>query len=863
MVIEVKVTPMMQQYLSIKNAHQDCLLFYRLGDFYELFFNDAIVASDVLGIALTKRGQHQDEAIPMCGVPFHASDNYLEKLVKAGHKVAICEQLESPQEAKKRGNKSVVRREVVRIITSGTIIDDPMLNAKDANYLAAIATYEGRVCLAWVEITTGEFSFSSIVSSALSAELARLQPSEIIIGEKLIQDDDIKAAVQDYRSRISLRADSLFAPARAETIICDFYGLQSLTGIAAMQKHEISAIGVLIDYLRHTHKHNLPRLTLPKAIVSSYFMTIDAATRRNLEIDCDQAGNKRGSLRGVLDKTSTAGGGRLLGYYLAFPLTDPTVINDRLESVECLYNQDEVRLQLIGQLKQIPDMERALARVSMQRGSPRDLANIRDGLQVAVNLSNLLLHLGEAISKNLKSQITQMCEFKDLISLLTSALPDEVPYNLRDGGFIRPQFNPQLDNLRGLRDNADLTLNALQTKYRQITEVNNLKITRNNIIGYYIEVPTSQAGKLSEPQFIHRQSLGTSARFTSEELKNMEVEIMTCHQKIAGLELSVFQDLCASVHEAADQISLVAQAIATVDVIATFAQIARERDYVKPQVHGGMEFIIKEGKHPIVFQSIGDKFIANDSYLGEQEHTWLITGPNMAGKSTFLRQNALICIMAQIGCFVPAAEVNIGVVDRLFSRIGAGDDISRGQSTFMVEMSETAAILNNASKRSLIILDEIGRGTSTFDGLSIAWAVIEYINQQLQCRTLFATHYHELVELEQSLTGFGCYTMQVREWQDTIVFMHKVIAGKADRSYGIHVAELAGVPKAVSNRAKEVLYSLEAEKHESLGASNMPPAVAHNLKAEEIVAILKECDIDSLTPRTAFDVLYQLKSKVI
>lgn len=863
MLQEAKMTPMMQQYLSIKQAHHDCLLFYRLGDFYELFFDDAVIAAQTLEIALTKRGQHLNEDIPMCGVPAHASDHYIEKLVKAGYRVAICEQLESPQEAKKRGNKSVVRREVIRIITSGTIAEDPMLSAKNANYLATIAIHDGKLGLAWAEITTGECSFTTITSIALTAELARLQPSEVIVSEKLLQDDVIKSSLQDYRSRIVIRADNLFVPSRAESILCDFYGLQSLAGIAPMQKQEISANGALIDYIKHTHKTNLPRLTLPKMVSQNHFMMIDAATRRNLEIDISQAGTKQGSLRWILDKTSTSGGGRLLGYYLSSPLTDSNAINNRLESVECFYNQDELRAHLIHQLKQFPDIERALARVFMNRGSPRDLANIRDGLQISAKISHLLLQLGDSISPDIKSQLSQMCEFTDLVSLLESALLDDAPYNLKDGGFIRPQFDPQLDHLRDLRDNTDLNLNSMQSKYRQLTGVSNLKITKNNIIGYYIEVPTNQSAKLQEPQFIHRQSLGTSARFTSEELRIMETEILSCNQKITSLELSIFEEISTAVRASSEQISLVAQAISLIDVIITFAQIAKERRYVKPQVHNGLDFIIKEGKHPIVSHSIGDKFITNDSSLTESDHTWLLTGPNMAGKSTFLRQNALICIMAQIGSFVPAKSASIGVVDRLFSRIGAGDDISRGQSTFMVEMSETAAILNNASNRSLVILDEIGRGTSTFDGLSIAWSVIEYIHLQLSCRTLFATHYHELSELENHLTELSCHTMQVQEWKDKVIFMHKVILGKADRSYGIHVAELAGVPLSVSRRAKEVLRTLEAEKHSNLNIDNMPAITTHDAKVEEMVAIIKECDIDTLTPRSAFDILYQLKSKVI
>lgn len=859
---DTKLTPMLQQYLSIKSGHQDCLLLYRLGDFYELFFEDAIIAADLLGISLTKRGQHLNEDIPMCGVPAHASDAYIEKLVKQGHRVAICEQLETPQEAKKRGYKAVVRREVVRVITAGTLTEDPMLSSKNSNYLGAISLFEGKLSIAWVEITTGEFAFTTTSAASLSTELSRLQLSEIIIPEKLMQDTDLSSLLKEYRSRIVLRADSLFSPVRAETITCEFYNLKSLDGISAIQRHEISAIGALIDYLKHTHKNNLPRLSIPKSVSSSNFMVIDSATRKNLEIDSDQHGNKKFSLRGVLDKTSTAAGGRLLGYYLSSPLTDVSAINRRLESVECLYKNDDARGHIIAMLKQCPDIERAMARIFIQRGSPKDLASIRDGLYIATQLTNVLMNLGTEMSDGLRTQVTQMCEFTDLISVLSSALSDNPSYTLRDGGFIKAGFDIQLDNLRDLKENSDMNLNSIQERYRKVSGVNNLKITKNNIIGYYIEVPVSQAAKMSEDVFIHKQTLGTSARFTTIELREMEAEINTCDQKISSLEISIFEELASSVCSVAEQISLVAQAIAVIDVTATLALIAKERAYVKPIVNNDLDFLIKDGKHPIVMQSIGEKFVENESNLTEDNHTWLITGPNMAGKSTFLRQNALICIMAQIGSFVPASMAKIGVVDKLFSRIGAGDDISRGQSTFMVEMNETAAILNNATKRSLIILDEIGRGTSTFDGLSIAWSVIEYIHLNIGCRTFFATHYHELVELESTLSGFLCHTMDVKEWQDSIIFMHKIVKGRADRSYGVHVAELAGVPKFVTNRAKEVLKVLEAEKDKALGCNSIIPANKTDVLSEEIIEILKNCDIDSLTPRNAFDILYKLKSKV-
>jgi DNA mismatch repair protein MutS len=859
----VNTTPMLQQYLSLKAGYQDCMLFYRLGDFYELFFEDAIVAAEVLEITLTKRGQYQDEDIPMCGVPAHASDSYIEKLVKAGYKVAICEQLETPQEAKKRSSKAVVRREVVRIITAGTIMEDPMLNAKNHNFLMAIAGNDTDLSIAWVDITTGEFYFSEMASSQFAAELARLKPSEIILSESILRNLEIKSAMQDHNSSMTVRSDSLFSVSRSEKIIQAFYNISSLEVLSSKNGNSIASLGVLLDYLNHTHKKCLPRLGLPRLLSTANFMVIDAATRKNLELDHANNGSKRNSLRWVIDKTSTSCGGRLLSSHLSSPLTDPEAINHRLDSVEYLYLRDNIRIELVNIMKGFPDIERSLARIFIRNLSPKDLGSIRLGLKIISFVAELLKSM-EGIDNNLlKSYVLQLGEFTGLIELLETTLVDDPPASLKENDFIRSGCNKQLDDMRNLRDHADLSLSAMQSKYRKLTGVSSLKITKNNIIGYFIEVPVAQIAKLNESDFIHRQTLGTCARFTTEELKALEIEINSCHQQIKVLEQSIFEELCISVCQNAESISLAAQAIASIDVISMFAQIAKERGYVRPHVISGIDFIITDGKHPVILQHLEDKFIGNDCGLSESETTWLITGPNMAGKSTFMRQNALICIMAQMGCFVPAKYAKIGVVDRLFSRIGAGDDISSGRSTFMVEMSETAAILNNATKNSLIILDEIGRGTSTFDGLSIAWAVTEYIHNVLKCRTLFATHYHELVGLEQTLSGLKCQTMQVREWQNSIIFMHKVVPGKADRSYGIHVAELAGVPHIVSNKAKSILAQLESKQsiYVENPVSNVP--VSHlNPQIQEVISIIKDCDLDVLSPRAAYDLLYQLQTKL-
>jgi DNA mismatch repair protein MutS len=855
-----QLTPMMQQYLKIKEAHQEYLLFYRMGDFYELFFNDAIVASNVLDIVLTKRGKHLAQDIPMCGVPAHSCDQYLSKLIKAGYKVAVCEQLETPEEAKKRGNKSVVLREVTRIITSGTIIEEHLLNAKQSNFLAAIVLYEGQLAIAWVEATTGEFYYAPSSMSTLAIDLVRFNPKEIIISDKFYSDTQIKSTLFEFQKILTVRSSSVFDLLRCEKRIQDFYKIISLKGIGTFSKCEIIAVGVLIEYLEHTHKSNLPRLINPKKIATNHFMIIDSSTRRNLEIECSINGDRKHSLIGIIDYTLTAIGGRLLNLYLSAPLCNAEALNQRLDNVDFFIQCHELRKYLRNIFKHFPDLERALSRVFIKKAGPRDLGLIRDALNIALSIAQQLLSEQHELPSSIRIQVANIANFNNILQTLNTALKNELPFNLHEGRFLNSSYNPQLDELYELKSNAQVRINQLKEKYAALTGIVNLKISYNNVMGYFIDITPAQGSKVKDDLFIHKQTLGSSIRYTTKELQSLEMDIINVDTKIGELEQELFYEICEQVIGVAEHIALTAQAIAALDLYSSFAELAIDNHYVRPIIDDSRTFYIEGGRHPIVEKALNQKFIANSCSLDTNTYLWLITGPNMAGKSTFLRQNALICIMAQIGCFVPAKRAEIGIVDRLFSRVGAGDDISRGQSTFMVEMVETAAILNNATAKSLVILDEIGRGTATYDGLSIAWSVVENLHNKLKCRTQFATHYHELTDLENVLPHLACYTANIKEWEGKVIFLHEVIKGKADRSYGVHVAELAGLPKDVIQRANEILSVLQAKEKVSLNIVSAP--ANENSNNTKLVDELKNIDIDSLTPKDAFNIIYNMKSKL-
>ena len=857
----------MAQYLALKSAHPDYLLFYRMGDFYELFFDDALKASQILDIALTKRGKHAGEDIAMCGVPVHSHDVYLERLIKSGCKVAICEQMEDPAEAKKRGYKSVVRRDVVRIVTPGTLTEETLLDARASNYLAAIAGGGSEFALAWLDISTGEFSVCQLPATSLGAELARIDPREVLLPDALMQIPQLQATLEDWKNKTTLQPESIFDPRRGERLLKEAYSVTSLDAFGAFGAQAVAACGALLDYVRLTQKSALPRLDAPCLQATGEHMLIDAATQRNLELIITLSGQKRGSLLSTIDETVTAAGARLLASFLAAPSTQVPLINDRLSNVQALAENSDLRGRLRSGLKSGGDIERALSRLMLGRGGPRDLLALCAGLSAAQNTQGLLAAHTEKLSPGLTALRAPLSEHDDLIALLSRALSPEAGLLARDGNFVAAGYSADLDELRQLRDDSRKLIAALQQRYSEETGINILKIRHNNVIGYHIEITQAHQSKVPE-HFIHRQTLANNLRYSTVELGELERKIAEAGDRALKLELEVFAHLVEQVAQHHMRIAAAARALAAIDVFAGLAELAVKRRYVRPVVDESLEFDIVGGRHPVVEASLAaanrEKFIGNDCNLANDQRLWLLTGPNMAGKSTFLRQNALIAVLAQMGSFVPADSVHIGLVDRLFSRVGAADDLARGRSTFMVEMVETATILHQAGGRSLVILDEIGRGTATFDGLSIAWAVMEHLHNSNKCRALFATHYHELTELTETLPALSCHSMKVKEWKGDLVFLHEVVAGSADRSYGIHVARLAGLPQGVIARAGEILHQLEKEQSSAAHVPASLPLFSYSAPAapapSAVEEALKTISPDSLSPREALDILYKLKS---
>ncbi len=858
---EGQLTPMMTQYQAVKEQYPDCLLFYRMGDFYELFFDDAITAAGALDITLTRRGE-----VPMCGVPWHSHENYLARLIRQGHKVAICEQVETPEEAKKRGGyKALVQRDVVRVVTQGTLTEDTLLEKNSNNYLTALADIGGAMGMAWLDLSTGDFTLQPLFAKDLGAALERVRPGEILLSDKLTQNPALFDVFADYKVNLTVQPQSRFDSDNARQRLEKLFGVGTLESFGAFSRAEIAAAGALIDYVELTQKGKCPRLSPPKQLLLGAVMEIDAATRRNLELTHTLNGHRNGSLLHAMDMTVTGTGARLLARHLALPLTHPRDIHDRLDMVEFFVERATVRADTRGFLRHCADIERALSRLSLDRGGPRDLAAIRDTLAQTIQLHRLVNQ--PELPGGIRAALDIMqCwgGHHPLIDQLKRALLPDLPVLTREGGFINKGYSPKLDELTKLRDDSRLLIAQLQARYVQKTGVNTLKIKHNNVIGYFIEVGTNNADKLfaHTGDFIHRQTLATAARFTTMELSELERQISEAAEKALALELELFAALVKEVLSHGEVIAKTAVALAGLDVAAALAELAVTQHYTRPQVDDSFAFDIKGGRHPVVEEALKKQrntdFIANDCALADISHLWLLTGPNMAGKSTFLRQNALIALMAQMGSYVPAVHAHIGTVDRLFSRVGAADDLARGRSTFMVEMVETAIILNQATARSLVILDEIGRGTSTYDGLSIAWACLEYLHETNKCRALFATHYHELTALTRSLPRLACYTMRVKEWKDSIVFLHEVAPGTADRSYGIHVAKLAGLPSGVIRRAEEVLKTIENPQKGLPLFSVAPPLPVVKVSAAE--EALQKIDPDTLSPKEALEALYRLKA---
>lgn len=884
------MTPMMAQYLQIKKEHQDYLLFYRMGDFYELFLDDAVIASKALDIALTKRGKLDSQDIPMCGVPFHAYESYLAKLIRQGYKVAICEQVEDPKEAKKRGAKSVVKREVIRLVTAGTLTEEPLLDAKKNNFLLTLAKVNDTLGLSWLDISTGDFYLQEVLLKAkdegvvLAGILSRLNPVETVISDAYLQNPQIFNVLNDYRDQLSVLPQARFNSENAKKRLETVFKVEAVEAFGNFTRAEITAAGVLLDYVENTQKGKIPLISKPVKVTESQIMEIDGATRRSLELVEALTGDKNSCLLGVIDRTVTGAGGRLLASRVSNPLKDIEGINRRLDSVEFFTRFNRIRQEVRAILKACPDIERAVSRLSLGRGGPRDLANIKTALAVVPQLKNLVMSFNQNTDEqilsefpdSLKTVLNNLGEHSNLVSTLEQALAEDLPLLARDGGFIREGFYPPLDEIKLLKNDSHKMIVELQNKYAEATGISNLKIKYNNVIGYFIEVQSKFAPEMLENKdFIHRQSVLNATRFTTVELTELENKIRGAADKALAMELEMFDNLVKDVRLASEDISRTARAMAELDVSSALADLAVEKNYCRPQIDDSLVFDVKEGRHPVVENAISKEnagaFVGNNCQLDDAHgRLWLLTGPNMAGKSTFLRQNAIIAIMAQMGSFVPCASAHIGVIDKIFSRVGASDDLARGRSTFMVEMVETASILNQADERSFVILDEIGRGTATFDGLSIAWAVVEHLHELNKCRALFATHYHELTALTSKLPLMTLHCMKIKEFNDEVIFLHEVIDGAADRSYGIHVAKLAGLPRTVVKRAEQVLETLEREgKSQSVSqlAEDLPLFAAVRSKdepaAQQIVPAmeaLKELNPDNLTPREALDKLYELKN---
>ncbi|MGN0278361.1 MAG: DNA mismatch repair protein MutS [Lachnospiraceae bacterium] len=875
-----ELTPMMQQYLETKKEYQDCILFYRLGDFYEMFFDDALVASKELEITLTGKSCGQEERAPMCGVPYHAVDSYLNKLVSKGYKVAICEQMEDP-----KLTKGIVKREVVRIVTPGTNLDIQALDDRKNNYLLCVCYFPGKIGISVADVTTGDYYLTEVEDiRKLQDEINKYAPSELICNEQFfVSGYDI----EDLKNRLHVSVYSLdphyFDEDTCRKVLLKHFHVTTLSGLGIEDfPTGLIAAGALLQYLYETQKTSLAHFTHLYPYLTSKYMLLDSSTRRNLELtETLREKQKRGSLLGVLDRTRTAMGGRLLRKYIEQPLIDKEKIEDHLDAVEALGKNNVDRDEIREYLNTIYDLERLLGKISYKTANPRDLIAFRNSLSMLPAIKTLLEDFDIRILNDIRDRLDTL---EDIYHLIEDAIVDEPPITIREGGIIKEGFHETIDSLRRAKTDGKNWLAALEEEDRERTGIKNLRIKYNKVFGYYFEVTNSYKDLVPE-DYIRKQTLANAERYTTPRLKELEDSILNAEDKLYALEYDLFCEIRDAIFAEMERIQKTARAIAKLDVFASLSYVAERNHYVRPTLNEKGIIDIKDGRHPVVEQMIqNDMFIANDTYLDNQKHCIsIITGPNMAGKSTYMRQTALIVLMAQIGSFVPAKKANIGVVDRIFTRVGASDDLASGQSTFMVEMNEVANILRNATPNSLLVLDEIGRGTSTFDGLSIAWAVIEHISNRkiLGAKTLFATHYHELTELEGKMDNVNNYCIAVKEKGDDIVFLRKIIKGGADKSYGIQVAKLAGVPDMVIDRAKEIVEQLsdnditekihnievnvKNEKHKPVKYDEVDLeqiSLFDTVKDEDVLQELKEIDVTNLTPVDALNTLYRLQNKL-
>ena len=870
--VKNKNTPMIEQYLSIKNQYKDVLLFYRMGDFYELFFDDAVIASKALDITLTKRGRANGMDIPMCGVPFHSADNYLPRLIKKGFNVAVCEQTETPEQVKASGKKGPLKREVVRIISPGTITEDNLLESTTNNFLGAIINLNNSISISWVDVSTGSFKSRNFdkknnqinQNQLLNNFLLRMNFSELLISEQMKLD----FIAEEWHSIIKRQPSNIFHYSSSMRQICSYYSIVSLDGIGVFSDGEIITAGVLLSYLNLTQCGKIPILSMIKSENENSFLEIDYFTQKSLEIVKNLSGKSEGSLISCIDDTITSSGARLLKQRIVEPFYDIQQINEQYDLIDWFLKNRQCALQYKNNLKNIPDLERSLSRISSLRGSPKDLVLISKGFLNIYEIYEDLTKFNKDLKKpNILNAISQNLEIDySLFFNIQSAFKTDTSLLAKEGGFIKDGYNIKLDHLRKLRDNEFNEIIQLQKKYAEVSKVNSLKIKNNRVLGYHIEVRAMHDLSLrNTDQFIHRQTTAQTSRFTTIELNEIENQIQNSFYEATKIEMDIFNSFTKQIINIGSQILKIASSISELDISIMVASQAQVRNYIRPNISDDKILEIIDGRHPVVENqmiSSENSFISNHCILNESDYIWLITGPNMAGKSTYLRQNALIVIMAQAGLYVPAKKANIGIFDKIFSRVGASDDLAKGQSTFMIEMIETSAILNTSTERSLVILDEIGRGTATFDGLAIAWSVLDYLHNKIKPRTLFATHYHELTSLKEKLENLSCHKMAIKEWNDTIIFMHKINKGEADKSYGIHVAQLAGLPTEVIQRAKILLSKLENDSNEK--KIDVWENILQDLPLPNDNEIFfKEFDkieADQISPREALDIIYKMKS---
>jgi len=884
----VEITPSMQQYLDIKKDYQEYLVFYRMGDFYELFYDDAVVASKELDLVLTSRSK--DMNVPMCGVPFHAYESYLEKLIRHGYKVAIAEQMETPEEAKKRGRNALVRREVIRLVTPGTLTEENLLDARSNNYLLCIVKNINTLGFSWIDMSTGDFFCKKMKSDETSLltdiynMISKIKPSEIIIPDTLFTLKELVALWHRTSEQNTVLPLARFNVENARARIKRFYHIDDLSAFGIFSDVEVSAAGVILDYIETTQKAQVPHIKNLMGLNDAKYMEIDASTERNLELFIGADGSKKTSFLSCIDRTLTGAGARLFKERMIYPSLNIFEINRRLDCAQFFINAEPMCNDLRAIFKNISDMERIVTRISAGTEKTKQILSLKQSLTLLMRVKTIILNYGRygtlitSLPKDITDILGRIENFSELIDFLDQALkhddvPEEkLPAYIRDGGFVRQGFDVRLDEYRRLaNDNISLT-NELSQKYNEQLGITSAKVRYNTLIGYYVEVSKKDADiAFNDPKFVHRQTVLSGVRFTTAELSNLEREITSAQEKALAIELEIYNDMVTRILAETKTISRSSLALAELDVACATAEIAREFNYTRPVLDESLCFQVIEGRHPVVEAALKKahegNFVANNCQLNDNNRLWLMTGPNMAGKSTFLRQNALIALMAQMGLYVPAKSAQIGIIDKVFSRVGASDDLSRGRSTFMVEMIETASILNQSTERSFVILDEIGRGTATFDGLSIAWAVVEHLSEVNKCRALFATHYHELVVLSNKLKTISLHAMKIKEFEGNVVFMHEVIDGVADRSYGVHVAKLAGLPKLVIKRAEQILKALEnnpanakiTSVEDDLPLFSVLKKETEKQTKSPLDTALEKLNPDNLTPREALDKIYEIK----